>query len=55
MEGIRFGGRFVNIRNVVDMVLKADSEEKLQSPVNWLHEDSSEKCLANNKNRTEEM
>ena len=55
MEGIRIGGRNINFRYADDMVLIADSEEKLQSLVNRLHEECREKSLRINKRKAEVM
>ena len=56
LDGIKIGGRNVNnIRYADDMVLIADSEEKLQSLVTNLHDQCRMKGLRINRSKTEVM
>ena len=56
LEGISIGGRNINnIRYADDMVLIADSEEKLQRLISKLHEECNAKGLRINKSKTEVM
>ena len=56
LQGIRIGGRNIsNIRYADDMVIIANSKEKLQSPVNRLYDECREKGLRINKSKMEVM
>ena len=56
LDRIRIGGNNVSIiRYTDDIIVYADSEEKLQGLVNRLQEECREKGIRNNKSKTEVM